>query len=176
MGTEYYLVGRVRRAHGIRGELVVETLTDAPDAIFAAGRRVFAGTVEGDLSGDARELRVLRSSPFKGGLIVAFDGIEDRSTAESWRDRTLLVPENEIEPPDEDEIFIHDLIGMNVVLAGGETLGEVSEVFELPQGLVIEVKRAAAKPVLLPFNEQTVVSVDAADRVITVDPLDGLVD
>ena len=93
------MIGRVRRAHGIRGELVVETLTDAPDAIFAPGRRVFAGTREGDLSPDRRELRVLRSSPFKGGLIVAFEGIDDRTTAEQWRDRHLLVPDDRSERP-----------------------------------------------------------------------------
>ena len=63
---EYYRVGRVRRAHGIRGELVVELLTDEPDAIFASGRRVLAGDRHGDLAtGEgAQELRVLRATPF----------------------------------------------------------------------------------------------------------------
>ncbi|MGH7671150.1 MAG: hypothetical protein ACRENQ_16830, partial [Gemmatimonadaceae bacterium] len=46
---EFLIVGRVRKAHGIRGELVVEPITDAPDAIFAPGRRVFAGTPSGDV-------------------------------------------------------------------------------------------------------------------------------
>jgi 16S rRNA processing protein RimM len=179
--TEYYLVGRVRRAHGIRGELVVEALTDAPDAIFAAGRRVFAGTADGDLAlegntGEPRELRVLHSTPFKGGLIVAFEGIGDRSTAESWRDRTLLVPDAEIEPPADDEIFIHDLIGMRVVRLSGDEVGEVVEVFELPQGLVFEVRRHDRRPVLLPFNDQTVTTIDSEARVITVDPIEGLLE
>ena len=102
MSTEFYLVGRVRRAHGIRGEVVVEALTDAPDAIFAAGRRVFAGTRKGDKARDDQELVVLRSTPFKNGWIVAFDGITDRTQAESWRDRYLLLPEHEVEPPGED--------------------------------------------------------------------------
>jgi 16S rRNA processing protein RimM len=176
LSLEYYLVGRVRRAHGLRGELVIETLTDGPDAIFAAGRRVFVGTSEGDPMPDLGELRILRSSPFKGGLIVAFEGIHDRTAADGWRDRTLLVPENEVEPPSEDEIFIHDLVGMHVDLVGGDRLGEVVEVFELPQGLVFEVNRAAGKPVMLPFNEQTVLEVDSSRRVIVVDPIEGLLD
>jgi 16S rRNA processing protein RimM len=176
LSTEFYVIGRVRRAHGIRGELVVEALTDAPDAIFAAGRRVFAGTRDGALSGDRRELRVVRSSPFKGGLIVAFEGIEDRSAADTWRDRYLLVPESEVQPPDEGELFIHDLVGMQVVRLSGDALGVVTEVFELPQGPMMEVKRERGKPVLLPFNEETVVDVDAERRVIRVDPLEGLVD
>ena len=176
MSSDYYVVGRVRRAHGIRGELVVETLTDAPDAIFAAGRRVFAGDAEGKLTRDPIELRVLRSSPFKGGLIVAFEGVNDRNTADSWRDRTFLVPEEEVEPPGEDEVFLHDLVGMNVVTVGGETVGSISQVFELPQGVVFEVARPAKGPVLLQLNEQTVTAVDMEARVIHVDPLEGLLD
>lgn len=174
--SSFYLVGRVRRAHGIRGELVVEALTDAPDAIFAPGRRVFAGTRDGDIAPGQPEMRILRSSPFKGGWIVAFEGLGDRSAAETWRDRTFLLPEDEVEPPGEDEVFIHDLVGMRVVRVSGEELGAVSEVFELPQGLVIEVQREHAKPVLLPFNDQTVTAVDTELRVIHVDPLEGLVE
>ena len=176
MSTDYYVVGRVRRAHGIRGELVVETLTDAPDAIFAAGRRVFAGDAEGSLTRDPLELTVIRSSPFKGGLIVAFEGIMDRNTADSWRDRTFLVPEGEVEPPGEDEMFIHDLVGMQVVTVDGEAVGSIKQVFELPQGLVFEVARPAKSSVMLQLNEQTVTEVDVQGRVVHIDPLEGLLD
>src|SRR5687768_16744637 len=127
MSTEYFVGGRVRRAHGLRGELVVETLTDAPDAVFAAGRRVLAGTRSGELAPDGGELRVVRSTPFKGGLIVAIEGIGDRNTAETWRDRTLLVPADEVAPPSEDELFIHDLVGMRVVRIGGDDVGEITQ-------------------------------------------------
>ena len=176
MTDEFYLVGRVRRAHGIRGELVIETLTDAPDAIFAPGRRVFAGTRDGELEPDRRELLVLRASPFKGGLIVAFEGIDDRTTAEQWRDRHLRVPASEVAPPDEDEIFIHDLVGMKVIHVSGEPIGEVVEVFELPQGLVMEVSRGAGQTVLLPIDDHPVTSVDSDAREVHVDPVEGLLD
>jgi 16S rRNA processing protein RimM len=176
LSTEFYLVGRVRRAHGILGELVVESLTDAPAAIFAAGRRVFAGTREGDVAPDRQELRIHHSSPFKGGWIVGFEGIPDRSAADTWRNRYLLVPENEIEPPDADQLFIHDLVGMRVVRIGGDEIGEVSEIFEMPQGLMMEVRRAGRSAVLLPYDDHTVRAVDAEQRVIEVDPVDGLVD
>ena len=176
MSTEYYSVGRVRRAHGIRGEVVIESLTDEPDAIFAAGRRVFAGTRAGELSAGAPEMRIVRASPFKGGLIVAFEGITTRSAAESWRDRYLLVPEDEVTPPSDDEVFIHDLVGMRVVRVSGADVGEVTQVFELPQGLVMEVARVEGKSVLVPFNDQTVTDVDSAARIIRIDPIEGLLD
>lgn len=176
MTEEFYRVGRVRRAHGIRGELVVELLTDEPDAIFASARRVFAGDRQGSLSQDAEELRVLRATPFKGGLIVAFEGIPDKTAADTWRDRYLLVPESEVSPPGEDELFIHDLVGMRVVRSGGEEVGEVIEVFELPQGLVIDVRQPNGKTVMLPFNDSTVTDVDSDARVVMIDPVEGLLD
>ena len=175
MSTEFYRVGRIRRAHGIRGELVVELLTDEPDAIFASGRRVFAGDRVGDVARDRQELRVLRASPFKGGLIVAFEGIPDKTAADLWRDRYLLVPESEVTPPGDDELFIHDLVGMRVS-RGAETIGEVVEVFELPQGIVMDVRRPDGKTVMLPFDDNTVTGVDAVARVIDVDPVEGLLD
>ena len=95
------IVGRVRKAHGIRGELVIEPLTDAPDAVFAAGRRVFAGTVAGDLAPGAPTLTVRRARPFKGGWIVHFDEIADRTAAELWRERYILAPLAELPPPAE---------------------------------------------------------------------------
>jgi len=169
------VVGKVRRAHGIRGELVVESMTDAPDAVFAAGRRVFAGTRSGTLSGDRQELRIGHATPFKGGWIVGIEGIATRSAAEAWRDRFFLLPEDEIQPPEEGQVFIHDLVGMRVVLANGSDVGEVAQVLEMPQGLVMDIKRPAGGSVLLQFDDHTVTDVDAERRVIRVDPVDGLI-
>lgn len=176
MSTDYFVVGRVRRAHGIRGELVVETLTDTPDAIFAPGRRVLAGDVDGVRTRDALELRIRAASPFKGGLIVSIEGINDRSTAESWQNRTFLVPEDEVEPPGEGELFIHDLVGMRVVTVGGVNVGEITQLFELPQGIVFEVQRPEKSSVMLQLNEQTVTEVDPEARLVRIDPLEGLLD
>src|SRR3954454_17474091 len=149
---DYIVVGRVRRAHGIRGELVVESFTDTPGAVFASGRRVFQGTERGALLPDARELHVVRSSPFKEGLIVALREIQDRSEAERWRDRYLLARAADLEPPRDNEVYIRDLVGMQVQLPTGEIVGTVREVFELPQGLVLEVQRAR-DTVMIPYHE-----------------------
>jgi ribosomal 30S subunit maturation factor RimM len=65
---------------------------------------------------------------------------------------------------------------MRVVHVNGDEIGEVVEVFELPQGLVMDVRRDSGKSVLLPFHEQTVVEVDAGARTISVDPIEGMLD
>ncbi|HEY0779305.1 MAG TPA: ribosome maturation factor RimM [Gemmatirosa sp.] len=181
------LVGIVRRAHGLRGELAVETFTDAPDAVFAAGRRVFGGTPDGRvLTADRRPggppltLTVRRATPFKSGLIVTFDEIADRTAAEPWRERALLVPYAELPPPTEDEVYLHELVGMRVVHQDGTAIGEVIDLVELPQGLTLDVRLAetpdAAKPrtAYLPYRPEMILEVDVAARTITVDPPAGL--
>jgi 16S rRNA processing protein RimM len=175
----FIIVGRVRKAHGIRGEVVVELITDAPDAVFASGRRVFAGSATGDLAPTRLELHIRSARPFNEGLLVGFDEMPDRNAAEMWRGRYLLLPAGELPPPDEDEVYVHDLLGMRVELAGGVPVGTVEETYELPQGLAIDVRRVApreAETVLIPYDDRTVASVDKAARVIVVTPADGLLE
>jgi len=172
---EFTVVGRVRKAHGIRGELVVEAITDRPEALFASGRRLFAGSAAGGVAQGARELTITHATRFKGGWIVGFAGIADRNEAELWRDRYLLVPNDELEPPGENEVYLHDLIGMRVELQSGAALGEVGEVYELPQGLVLDV-RTGEGSVVLPYRPEVVLEVDLAERRIRVDPPEGMLD
>ena len=179
---ELVIVGRVRKAHGIRGDLVVEPITDSPDAVFAPGRRVIAGTSSGEPAkhrGPA-ELHVASAIPFKGGFIVHFDEIADRTIAETWRDRYLLVPADELEPLGEDEVYVHELPGMRVELESGEYVGTVVVTYELPQGLALEVDRTGGaggtqNTVLIPYD-RVVTRVDRDARIIAIDPPVGLLE
>jgi 16S rRNA processing protein RimM len=173
-------VGRVAKAHGLRGEVAVELLTGAPDAIFASGARVFAGTASGaphpaTAAGQANPLVLTVATARDAGdrWLVRFAEVPDRTAAERLRGHFLLVPEDELEPPDDGEMFVHDLVGLDAVHADGTVLGRVSDVFDVPQGLLLEVQHASG-PVLVPFVEGIVVSTDADARRIVLDPPDGL--
>ena len=175
----FIIVGRVRKAHGIRGEVLVEVITDAPDAVFASGRRVFAGTAGGDISPSRQELHVRTVRSFNEGLLVGFDEVPERNAAEMWRGRYLLLPAEELPPPDEEEVYLHDLIGMRVELVDGMTVGTVSELYELPQGLALDVRRAEPRDdetVLILYDDNTIASVDKERRVIVVTPPEGLLE
>jgi len=175
----FIIVGRVRKAHGIRGEVLVEVITDAPDAVFASGRRVFAGTAGGDISTSRQELHVRTVRAFNEGLLVGFDEVPERNAAEMWRGRYLLLPAEELPPPDEEEVYLHDLIGMRVELVDGMTVGTVSELYELPQGLALDVRRAEPRDdetVLILYDDNTIASVDKERRVIVVTPPEGLLE
>jgi 16S rRNA processing protein RimM len=167
-------VGRVRKAHGVRGDLVIEPITDDPDVVFAPGRRFVAGDTAGDPVPGRRELHIVSSSPFKGGYIVHFEEIGDRSLADTWRDRFILAPAGELAPLGEHEVYVHDLIGMRVELETGALVGDVIETYELPQGLTLEVRRPRGS-VLVPYD-RVVTGVDRVGRVIRIDPPAGLLD
>ena len=169
------VVGMIRNAQGIRGEVVVEPITDAPDAVFAAGRRVFMGDRSGNVpaSGTVSTLVVEAARPFKGGLIVKFDGVADRNAADQLRGRYLLTPFDELDPLAEDEVYLHDLIGMEVQLDSGDRVGEVTSYYELPQGLTLDVATSHGS-VLVPYRPEVVERTDGAARVIVVKAEVGL--
>ncbi len=180
--TSFAIVGRIRKPQGIRGDVTVELLTDDPARFFAIGCRLFAGTISGDIAqhpSDRRnplsrqELHVVEASPYRGGLVVKFDALPDRTAAEMWRQRYLLVPVEELAPPSGDEVFMHDLIGMQVRGDDGTQIGDVIGLYELPQGLTLEVKREGGD-VLVPYRPSVVREVDLDARVVLVEMSSGL--
>jgi 16S rRNA processing protein RimM len=180
--NSFAIIGRIRKPQGIRGDVAVELLTEEPERFFAPGSRVFAGTIAGDIANhpsdrrnplSRQELHVLEVWPYRGGLVIKFDAIPDRTAAEMWRQRYLLVPADEITPPGDDEVFMHDLIGMRVRGDDGTELGEVTGLYELPQGLTLEVKREGGD-LLVPYRPSVVREVDLAERVVLVEMSSGL--
>jgi 16S rRNA processing protein RimM len=169
------IVGRIRRPHGVRGEVLIEVLTDEPDAVYASGRRVFGGDVAGGVDDASPALTVLETRPFKDGLLVRFREIPDRTQAERWNGRMLLVPEDELTPLGEGEVYQHELKGMRVELSSGEIVGTVADVFEVPQGLLLDVSRPRGT-VLVPFSGDIVIDIDRERRVVRIDPPAGLIE
>lgn len=176
----YLIVARVRRAHGLKGELLVEAITTDPGVVLAEGRLVIPGTTSGDVSGgtdggsgEPGTRRILRSRPTNDGWILALEGIADRDTAESWRGRHLLAPFGELVPPDPDEVYVHEIVGMTLRDATGASRGVVAGWYEVPQGMILEVDSPGGR-FDLPFNAAFVTRVDRANRTMTVDLPDDL--
>jgi 16S rRNA processing protein RimM len=169
------IVGRVRKAHGIRGELLVEPITDAPDAVFVSGRRLFAGTATGDPSPDGQQLHVTAVRQHMDSIRLTIRGIADRTAADLWRGRFLLAPKDELPPPAEDEVYLHDLLGMRVMHEDGRALGTVADTYDLPQGLMLDVRPVnGGTTYFIPWRDEILVHVDESARVITVNPPEGL--
>lgn len=173
-GTRYLVVGTVRKPHGIRGELSVAVETHQKGAVFQPGRVLTVG----DARGRPTEvvLTLERARPFKDGVLLKVREFTSRTPAlDAMRGSSLLIPESDAAPLAEGELFYHQLVGMRV-LANGAEVGVVKEVMELPAGETLVVRRPGADDLLLPFVQHLVRRVDAAEGVVEIEPLPGLLE
>ena len=112
------VIGRIGRAHGVRGDLFVEPMTDEPDHRYADGTVL--------MTSDNTTLTVATSKWHSGRFVVHFEGIEDRTAAEALRGQTLTIDVDPTElPEDPDEFYDHQLVGLNVKLEDGSLVGVV---------------------------------------------------
>ena len=162
-------VGRIGRAHGIRGEVTVTPFTDESDSRFAVG-----STLQTD---SARWPTLLVTGARRSGpvQVVGFDGVADRNTAELLRGIVLLVDAGSLpEPEDDDEFYDHQLVGLAVRSRDGELLGQVVDVMHPPAAPVLVVNRPDGSEELVPFVKVIVPEVDLAAQMLVVDPPDGM--
>jgi 16S rRNA processing protein RimM len=162
-------IGRIVKAHGIRGEVVVEAVSNRPER-FAAGSVLWAGD---------RALVVCRAS-VQGGpdpagrmsrdrWIVSFEGLDDRTTAERLRG-TVLTGEALAGAADDegDELWVHRLVGSEMLDLAGRVLGRVAAVEANPASDLLVLESGALVPMVF--------VVEAADGRVVVDPPAGLLD
>ena len=166
-------VGRLRRPHGLKGDIAVFPLTDAPETAFAPGRELSVLDLAGEIV--AGPLVVERSRSYHREWLLKFRGHDSREALEPYRDRFLGAPADTLPPPAGDEVYVHELDGFAVRSAAGEPLGLVTGVYELPNGLVIEVQ-GPKREFLLPYRREFVKEVDRAGRRLVVDPPAGLIE
>jgi 16S rRNA processing protein RimM len=164
----------VRRAHGVRGAFAVEALTQSPDVIFASGAVIYAGDRQGAPAPEG-ELHIEDGRPMNREWLVKVAEVNDRDIADGWRGRYLLVDSSRLPAPSENEVYVFALIGMRVEVEGEGLVGHVRDVFDAPQGLLLEVETATGRP-LVPWRPEIVASVDEERRTIVLKPLEGLLD
>lgn len=166
-------VARFRRPHGLKGEVTIFPLTDDPAAVFAPGRALWVLDLAGQVVGGP--LAIERSRAYHREWLVKFKEVESRDALEPWRGRFLGVPAEELAPPADDEVYLHELEGFAVRLEDGTAVGLVSAVYELPGGVTLEVQ-GPKREFLLPFKREFVREVDRAGRRLVVRPPAGLIE
>jgi len=168
------VIGRVAKAHGVRGELVVDVRTDEPDERFAPGVRL-RGRAR---TGDERIYVVETAREHSGRLLVTLADVADRSAADALRGTLFLIDSAELSPSsDPDEFYDHELEGLAVRLADGTPIGTVREVLHSAAGELLSVRAAAdGREILVPFVTSMVPTVSIADRLVVIDPPEGLLE
>jgi len=157
MDTSRLEVGRIDRAHGLRGEVVVALTTDREERV-APGSVLWAGAVA---------LTVLASRAHQGRWIVAFGGVGDRDAADALRGLALSA-----EPLDAQDgtIWVHELVGATAVLVDGTTVGTVIEVQANPAHDLLVLDSGALVPAVF------VTDTSALPVRVVLDPPEGLFD
>jgi 16S rRNA processing protein RimM len=165
------LVGRIARAHGNRGQVIVNPETDFAEQRFQPGRQVLVGQ-----EGGALTPRTIASVRFHlGRPILGLEGIETMNDAEAMAGTPLWLAAAAVEPLPEGTFYRHDLRGCEVRTVGGEVIGSVVDVGGVLERswLVIAGRRGE---VLIPLTEEICTRVDPAARVIEVAPPEGLLE
>ena len=165
-----YVVARIGRPHGIRGEVTVEVRTDDP------WRRLAPGSTLRTDPPAAGPLTVRSLRDHQGTLLVGFEGRSDRSGAEDLRGALLVVDAEEAAgEPEEDAWYPHQLAGLSAVDPAGLVLGTVTDLLTgSAQDLLVVRPAAGGDDVLVPFVRALVPEVDVAGGRVVLDPPGGL--
>lgn len=130
--TSWVLIGRIRKAHALKGEVSVEPTGDNP-ARFKKLERVFLR----DKAGDIREVKVLKARTANGLPLLQLEGVTDKEAADALKNQEVLIPESERPKLPKGQAYYDEIEGMNVIDdESGEQLGTVREVLDMPAGEV----------------------------------------
>ncbi len=164
------LVGRIRRPHGVRGELLVDVVSDVPGRL-APGSQLWLEMPDGT----GRTVTVTANRPHSHGALLLFAGLNDRATADSLRGATLETERRTVTPAPAGSYYYFELTGCLCRDTNHGDLGQVCEVIEDGGGLLLEV-RAGERRLLVPFVEEYVATVDVVGRRIDLQLPNGLLE
>jgi 16S rRNA processing protein RimM len=168
----FLVLGRILRPHGVRGEMLLQIITQFPERIADLGT-VFIGTDPHDPA-SAAPFAVASTRQHRGQLLIRLDGIADRNEAELCRNKLLMVALDDAVPLAEDEYYQFQVIGAEVVTADGESLGQIDEILETGANDVFVVRGGLYGEVLIPDIDDVILDVDIEHQIVTINPLPGL--
>ena len=165
-------VGRLVKAHGLKGAIKLELYTDSPDQRFQPGQ-VLELQVPETSEWFGKTIKVLELRFYNQSPVLFLEGIDDRSKAETLIKAILLIETDVDALPEEPEAWYdHQLVGLKA-LVGGEVVGSVARVDHLPAQDLLAIETANGE-VLVPFVKQIVPEVDVALGQLTLTPPAGL--
>jgi 16S rRNA processing protein RimM len=163
MADTFILVGRVAGAFGVKGDVRITTYTAEPGALLGYRDLLREDGQPG--------LTLTGGRVAKGGLVAQAREVVTREDAEALRGFKLFIPRDRLPPPDEDEFYVTDLVGLAVETAEGEPLGRVKDVRDFGAGDLLEIQPETGASWYLPFTREAVPEVRMAERkVIAVKP------
>lgn len=159
------VVGRIKGAWGIHGEVKIELLSDVPDR-FEPGNTVHLQN---------RPTRVQRSRPVRGGILLKLDIVNNRNQAELLRGQEITITPEQVPPPPQGTYYHFQVLGLDVLSEEGENLGKIHEIIETGANDVYVVRLEGRRDVLIPALEDVILEVDLERGTMTVRLPEGLI-
>ncbi|ARM30982.1 ribosome maturation factor RimM [Prosthecochloris sp. HL-130-GSB] len=163
MNEPLYLVGRILKPRGLKGEVKVLPVTDYPES-FSDRTVLYTGKT----TNAAVRRTVAGASLQKGMVYLRFDGIDSREGAEQLSGSMIFVPESDLMPLPPDRAYLHELIGLKVVDVNGAVCGTVKDVLRMPAHEVYEIDTGTGC-ILFPAIDEFVIEVDLEQGVMVVE-------
>ncbi|MCH6267108.1 MULTISPECIES: ribosome maturation factor RimM [Neobacillus] len=167
----WFNVGKIVNTHGIKGEVRVISKTDFPEERYKPGNTLYLFQ---KASSTPLELTVKSHRSHKNFDLLVFEGYENINLVEKFREGILKVPESQLSELEEDEFYYHEIIGCLVATIDGEELGKITEILTPGANDVWVVKGKDGKEVLIPYIHDVVKKVDVKEKVVLIEPMEGL--
>lgn len=182
------VVGRIVKAHGVTGELVVEIKTDEPEQRFAVGNQLqlspprharakamAVASSRGGHDGPPSNVVIQSVRPHGSRLLVRLVGVSDRDSADALRGHLFLIDSAALPPiADPDEFYDYQLQGLTVRTVQGRHIGVVADVLHTGAGELLSVRCDDGTELLVPFVAAIVTSISLSTSMIEIDPPEGL--
>ncbi|MBM4763954.1 ribosome maturation factor RimM [Bacillus sp. B15-48] len=168
---KWFNVGKIVNTHGLRGEVRVISRTDFPEERYKTGNMLFLFK-----SGEKEPIELVVSShrTHKNFDLLTFEGYDNVNQVEAMRDGILKVPESQRGTLEEGEYYFQDIIGCLVATIDGEEIGKIVEILTPGANDVWVVKAKKGKEILIPYIEDVVKKVDIKEKLILIEPIEGL--
>ena len=170
--SERIAIGVIRKAHGVRGEASVEPWTDSADR-FDDLESVTLVSPDESLT---KDVAVESVRIHAGRALLKFAGIETPEEIQTLHNWTVEIPEEDARELEEDEYFLHDLVGLTLIDAEGKERGVVADAYDGGGGILLQVKRADGKEFELPFAADLCTEIDLEGKRMVVTLPEGLED
>ncbi|KAA3608433.1 MAG: 16S rRNA processing protein RimM [Calditrichaeota bacterium] len=162
-----YLIGKVLKPQGIKGEVKTEIITSFPEH-FEELSEVF-------LDEDANIAIEIEKTRFaKNFVYIKFRNIQSRNEAEKLRNKNLYIPESELFPLEDDEFYHHQIIGLDAVSEQGDYIGKITDVETYPENDMLIIKSKDKMTHLVPVVKELIKDVDIESQIVTIKVIDGL--
>ncbi len=162
----FLVAGKLRRSHGLQGEIIMEVITDFPERL-RRGVTVYVGE-------DHRPMPIRSRRWHNQLLLLSFPGYDGPESVSELTNQMVYVRTADLPPLPEGEYYHHQLLGLHVVSDEGATLGTVAQILETGANDVYVVQPEAGPEILLPAIDSIVLDIDLERRQMRVHLLPGL--